>query len=234
MATTKLIWFKYDDDFGKTVVKSPGTVLFSYDELIGEYKSEGSESGRYGIQVSSKEFGQNENVHVNDCVQGSYGLSWEIKYWDADLIMPNNQLKIFVRGTSGSSCSQVDWEKVVTFIPYEGWMPSFSVSLAPLPSFSFFSFQSLHHFLSPVTLSPPPSLSVFLLMFPRQPLADAIVFENMNALAEASFEHHRRVSIPNFNAPPFICLICGKTFNTIDDYISHLISHVQAYEEPEE
>jgi len=108
----------------------------------------------------------------------------------------------------------------------------------PLPSLPSLSFKLklISRELASLPLEDLPELavSVLLFTFPRQPLSDAIVVENMNALAEASFEHHRRAQFSNFNAPPFICLICGETFNTIDDYISHLISHVQAYEEPEE
>jgi len=130
-----------------------------------------------------------------------------------------------------------------------------SHSLSPLPSLSVSELKNLLVLLSLSLPSPPPlslfelkiisrelaslllqdfpelTVSILLFTFPRQPLSDAIIVENMNALAEASFEHHRRAQFSNFNAPPFICLICGETFNTTDDFISHLIQHVTAYEE---
>ena len=280
MAYTQLIWFTYSEYFGKTVVKSPGTTIYSWGQLIGKYKSAGSVSGRYGIKVYSKEFGKGADWHVIDCVQGAYGLEWEIKFWDADLIMPDNQLQIIVQGTSGSSsCSHVDWEKVITFIPRSGWQPEWSlptISLSSLPSLSLqlesklrilptVSLQSLPSLsLSELknifftlfrTLPPLPSLSVSLelisrfppkftledlpalftslelLPFPHDVLTDTIVAENARAVAEAAFEHARRFNITGYTQPPFFCFICGETFNNHDDFITHLISHVQAYEE---
>jgi len=111
-----------------------------------------------------------------------------------------------------------------------------SLPLPPPPSLSLSELKFISRELATLLFEDFPELAVSILLFtfPRQPLSDAIVVENMNALAEASFEHHRRAQFSNFNAPPFICLICGETFNTIDDYISHLIQHVTAYEEGHE
>jgi len=118
----------------------------------------------------------------------------------------------------------------------ENFIVPLSFSLPPPPTLSLSELKLISRELAFFSLEDLPKLavSVLLFTFPRQPLSDAIVVENMNALAEASFEHHRRAQFSNFNAPPFICLICGETFNTIDDYISHLIQHVTAYEEGHE
>lgn len=278
MARTELIWFTYSEYFGKTVVKSPGTTIYHYGQLIGEYKGVGS-TGSFGIAVYAKEFGKKLDQLAGACVTGIYDLPFEIKFWHEDLIMPNSQLQIIVRGTSGSSCSHTDWEKVITFIPYEDWEPVFSLPtlhLAPLPSPTL-QLQPSLQILAPIALKPPPALSLFelknllfstslslpslpslsvslrlighflpmldlralpaltpsleLLPFPHDVLTDTIISENAHALAEASFEHARRFSIPGFTQPPFFCFICGETFNNHDDFISHLTNHVQAYEE---
>ncbi|RLI47786.1 MAG: hypothetical protein DRO73_11025 [Candidatus Thorarchaeota archaeon] len=280
MARTELIWFTYSEYFGKTVVKSPGTTIYKYGQIAGNYKSVGSESGWYGIRLYAQQFGKPLDLLAADCVKGIYGLPFEIAVWHEDVVMPNTQLKIIVRGRSGSSdCDHTDWEKVITFIPYEDWEPVFklpTLKLAPLPTPTLQLKPSLQ-ILAPIALKPLPALTLTelknllfstslslpslpslsvslrligdflpilhlrappaltpaleLLPFPHDVLTDTIISENAHALAEASFEHARRFSIPGFTQPPFFCFICGETFNNHDDFISHLVNHVQAYEE---
>jgi len=107
-----------------------------------------------------------------------------------------------------------------------------TISLQPLPSLSV-SLQLIGRFLSEFTLKDLPALliSLELLPFPHDVLTDTIVAENARAVAEGAFEHARRLNVSGYTQPPFFCFICGKTFNNHDDFITHLISHVQAYEE---
>jgi len=100
--------------------------------------------------------------------------------------------------------------------------PSLSVSLQLIGrSLPKFTFEDLPELLASLELLP----------FPHDVLTDTIVAENARAVAEAAFEHARRFNITGYTQPPFFCFICGETFNNHDDFISHLISHVQAYEE---
>lgn len=79
----------------------------------------------------------------------------------------------------------------------------------------------------------PGSISYFSLT-PKPPetiLADPIIKLNAVAMANALYEFLPEMDIPNLTLEPFICPICGESFNTAISLVNHIGSHLAAYEE---
>ena len=162
MAYPELDWHIWDDYFGQTIVKSEGTVIIPADSQIGEFHDSDPSSDYLGVFTYTQKYGESEVLRTFSCLLGdpNYSEPQPLDYYGSDVTMPDTQFKLIVRGYNGSSdCDTLCWEKVVTFIPYEGWMPSLSpISLASLPSVSL-SLQSILRILLPISLSLP-SLSL--------------------------------------------------------------------------
>lgn len=76
-----------------------------------------------------------------------------------------------------------------------------------------------------------PTVELLGVVAPPSSLADAIVLQNALALADAPYLELEKFKIVGWTKPPFTCMICGTKLNSEDDYISHMISHLMAYEE---
>jgi len=82
--------------------------------------------------------------------------------------------------------------------------------------------------------NPEATMLLHLSVLPPTP-PSAIVFsileENVDALAGAfSFARYAGCETVGFIRPPYICIVCGAKLNTDEDYISHMISHLFAYD----
>lgn len=63
------------------------------------------------------------------------------------------------------------------------------------------------------------------------PLVDSLVEENTESLADAfSFARYAGCKTAGFIRPPYICIVCGARLNSDEAFISHMTSHLFAYD----
>lgn len=67
--------------------------------------------------------------------------------------------------------------------------------------------------------------------FPVTSLSDSIIIQNAFSLSDAFASRTEGFKIVGWTKPPYTCFICGKTFDTDEDFITHMTAHLTAYDE---
>lgn len=78
-----------------------------------------------------------------------------------------------------------------------------------------------------------PGSSIHFFLTPKPPEAagaQLIVQKNAEAMAEAMVSRYDGITLPGFSDPPYLCPLCGESFNTTLSFINHVGMHITAYE----